>query len=240
MSNKTKSRKQKAEIYNKRYSQIPKDYQERLAWMYDNYHITTAKAASIVQIKNEMLNSIKIEKEIFVVLYEIPEGAPRPRARFVNKNNLTAMAKQYPGYIQMYSISGLMDREYMNKLITEKELIELEYLINTPCYVDYDVYLPTPSAFNSIDVFLAELGCIRPITKPDFDNIEKKYSDMYNGNVWLDDSLVIESKFRKFYSILPRVEITLRYLNQLYNKYQYKMIVNRLGDNKNVKYFEKE
>lgn len=238
--NKIKSRKQKAELYEKRYSEIPKDYQERLYWMYEHYHLTTAKASTIIEIKNEMLKSIKFEKELFVILYEIPEGAPRPRARFINKNNLTSMAKQYPGYIQMYSITGLMDREYMSRLITEKDFIELDHLINTPCYVEYDVYLPTPAAFNTIDIYLSELGYIRPITKPDFDNIEKKYSDMYNGNVWLDDSLVIESRFRKFYSILPRVEIRLKYLNQLYNKYQYKMIVNRIGDNKDVKYFEKE
>lgn len=238
--NKIKSRKQKAELYEKKYSEIPKDYQERLYWMYEHYHLTTAKASTIIEIKNEMLKNIKFEKELFVILYEIPEGAPRPRARFINKNNLTSMAKQYPGYIQMYSITGLMDREYMSRLLTEKDFIELDHLINTPCYVEYDVYLPTPAAFNTIDIYLSELGYIRPITKPDFDNIEKKYSDMYNGNVWLDDSLVIESRFRKFYSILPRVEIRLRYLNQLYNKYQYKMIVNRVGDNKDVKYFEKE
>lgn len=237
---KIKTRKQKAELYEKKYSQIPRDYQERLSWMYDHYHLTTAKATSIIKIRDEMLSSIKFEKEIFVILYEIPEGAPRPRARFINKNNLSNMAKNYPGYIQMYSLTGFADREYMNKLITEQDYLELDYLINTPCYVEYDVYLPTPVIFNSIDTFLAELGYIRPIIKPDFDNIEKKYSDMYNGNVWLDDSLVIESRFRKFYSILPRVEITLRYLNKLYNKYQYNMIVNRIGDNTNVKYFEKE
>lgn len=237
---KIKSRKQKADFYDKQYSHIPKDYQERLNWMYDYYHLTTNKAASIIKIKNEMLNSLRFEKEIFIVLYEVPEGAPRPRARFINRNNLTSMAKNYPGYIQMYSITGSMDKQYMNKLITEQDFLEIDHLINTPCFVEYDAFLPTPKIFNSIDIFLAELGYIRPICKPDFDNVEKKYSDMYNGNIWLDDSLVVESRFRKFYSILPRIEITLRYLNQLYNKYQYNMIVNRIGDNKDVKYFEKE
>lgn len=67
--------------------------------------------------------------------------------------------------------------------------------------------------------------------------MEKKYADMYNGNVWLDDSLVIESSMKKFYSILPRVEIRLRYLNMLYNKYQYECINKRLEEGSNVTYF---
>lgn len=76
---------------------------------------------------------------------------------------------------------------------------------------------------------LAELGMIRPLSKPDFDNVEKKYSDMYTGNIWVDDSIVIESNFNKYYSELPRIEITLRYMNMLYNKYQYKSASKRLG-----------
>jgi hypothetical protein len=87
---------------------------------------------------------------------------------------------------------------------------------------------------------LAELGIIRPITKPDFDNLEKKYSDMYNGNVWLDDALVIESSMAKYYSILPRVEISLRYLNMLYNRIQYDSVVKRVENADNVTYFRKE
>ena len=79
---------------------------------------------------------------------------------------------------------------------------------------------------------LAEAGYIRPICKPDFDNIEKKYSDMYTGNIWEDDSLVMHSSVDKYYSVLPRIEIRLRYLNMLYNKYQYKSMKNRVDDPK--------
>ena len=80
------------------------------------------------------------------------------------------------------------------------------------------------------------MGMIRPLSKPDFDNVEKKYSDMYNGNIWIDDSIVISSSFNKYYSELPRIEITLRYMNMLYNKYQYKSISKRLGQN-DIKFF---
>ena len=84
----------------------------------------------------------------------------------------------------------------------------------------YEVLVLLLTSFNSTDTYLAELGLIRPLLKPDFDNIAKKYSDMYNGNVWLDDSLVIDGRIRKYYSILPRVEIRLRYIKFcFYNLY---------------------
>ena len=44
------------------------------------------------------------------------------------------------------------------------------------------------------------------------DNIGKKYSDMFNSNIWLDDKLVISGTVNKFLSELPRVEIYVRYL----------------------------
>ena len=233
-----KSRKQKARIYEERYSDIPRDFQARLDWMYDHYHITPAKADAIYQARNQMVDTLQFSEELRVILYEEPEGSPRPRARFINKANLTQMARTNPGFIQVYSLTGAADRSFMKRLITEEELIRVDYLINTPCSVRYEAYFKTPSNFNAIDTYLAELGMIRPITKPDFDNIEKKYADMYNGNVWLDDSLVIDSSMSKYYSILPRIEIGLRYLNMLFNKVQYDQISKRVGEADNVNYFK--
>ena len=236
---KIKSRKQKAKIYESKYSDIPRDYYERLNWMYDKFHITESKADIIYNTKNQMLNAIQYSQEYFVILYEEPEGSPRPRARFVNKSNLSSMAKSNPGFIQVYSLTGASDRKFMKRLIDDNDLFQLNYLINTPCNVSYDAFFKTPSSFNTIDTYMAELGIIRPISKPDFDNIEKKYSDMYNGNVWLDDSFVIESHTRKFYSILPRVEITLKCVNMLYNKYQYDSVSKRIEEGSTVDYFKR-
>lgn len=235
-----KTRKQKAKLYAENYSDIPRDFQERLYWMYDKYHLNPKKAQEIYNARNQMIETINFAKEIFIVLYEEPEGSPRPRARFVNKSNIVAAAKSNPGFIQVYSLTGATDRKFMKQLMNEEDFIELDYLINTPCYVQYEAYIKTPSVFNAKDTFLAELGIIRPICKPDFDNMEKKYADMYNGNVWLDDSLVIESSMKKFYSILPRVEIRLRYLNMLYNKYQYESVSKRIEEGSNVTYFNKK
>lgn len=218
---KIKSRKQKAKIYAEKYKDIPRDYLERLDWMYNKYHLTLSKASRILQIRRDMMDTIHFEKEFFMVLYEEPEGTPRPRARLIHE---LSSIKSNPS-IQVYSLTGSSDRVFMKKLIEDQEIQDFSnHLIYTPCYVDYKSYQKTPSFYNTEEIYLAELGLIRPISKPDFDNIEKKYADMYNSNVWLDDMLVVDAHIGKYYSILPRVEITLHYLNMLYNKHQFKSI----------------
>jgi len=210
---------------------IPKDYQERINWIIDTYKISDAKLKDIIDTKDKMLQQMYYMPELFVVIYEIPEGSPRPRARFIKSkgNNILANARSNPGFIQVYSITGAADKKFMQEFKTNSDFDFLESLIYTPCSVKYDAYFKTPSIFNSKEKMLAELGMIRPLSKPDFDNVEKKYSDMYTGNIWVDDSIVIESNFNKYYSELPRIEITLRYMNMLYNKYQYKSVSKRLG-----------
>lgn len=210
---------------------IPKDYQERINWIIDTYKISDAKLKDIIDTKDKMLQQMYYMPELFVVIYEIPEGSPRPRARFIKSkgNNILANARSNPGFIQVYSITGASDKKFMQEFKTNSDFDFLESLIYTPCSVKYDAYFKTPSIFNSKEKMLAELGMIRPLSKPDFDNVEKKYSDMYTGNIWVDDSIVIESNFNKYYSELPRIEITLRYMNMLYNKYQYKSASKRLG-----------
>lgn len=210
---------------------IPKDYQERINWIIDTYKISDTKLKDIIDTKDKMLQQMYYMPELFVVIYEIPEGSPRPRARFIKSkgNNILANARSNPGFIQVYSITGASDKKFMQEFKTNSDFDFLESLIYTPCSVKYDAYFKTPSIFNSKEKMLAELGMIRPLSKPDFDNVEKKYSDMYTGNIWVDDSIVIESNFNKYYSELPRIEITLRYMNMLYNKYQYKSASKRLG-----------
>ena len=210
---------------------IPKDYQERINWIIDTYKISDTKLKDIIDTKDKMMQQMYYMPELFVVIYEIPEGSPRPRARFIKSkgNNILANARSNPGFIQVYSITGASDKKFMQEFKTNSDFDFLESLIYTPCSVKYDAYFKTPSIFNAKEKMLAELGMIRPLSKPDFDNVEKKYSDMYTGNIWVDDSIVIESNFNKYYSELPRIEITLRYMNMLYNKYQYKSASKRLG-----------
>ena len=233
-----KNRKQKASEYQNKYSHIPLDYQERLQWLYDTLKITPNKAEEILNKRDAMLSSLYFT-ETLVILYEEPEGAKRPRTRLINRKNLANMAYNNPDFIHIYSPNAKEDGLYMKRLVSQEDFIQLDGLVCTPCDLEHNTFIKTPSYYSKTDTYLSEIGLIRPMAKPDWDNIGKKYSDMYNQNIWLDDAFVIEGTVRKFYSVLPRIEIRLKYLNMVYNKHQYSSIINRsdYNDDYNLKYF---
>ena len=224
---KRKTRKIKEEEYESKYAHIPIDYKERLSWLYDTLKITDEQAYEILNQRDLMLSQLQYV-DTKIILFEVPEGSPRPRFRLVNRKNLANMAMTNSSFVHVYSLTGHEDSVFMKRLMEKEEFEALDQMICTPCTVDINMYFKTPSYFNKTQTILAEIGLEIPITKPDFDNGAKKYSDMFNANVWLDDTLVIDGSVHKYYSVLPRVEIGLRYLNMLYNNHQYKSITNRV------------
>lgn len=233
---KRKTRKQKSEEYKEKYGDIPIGFTERLEYIYNKYNFDEKTAMQIIEKRNAMINQLQYY-DLNIILYEIPEGSPRPRFRIVNRSNLSNMALSNPNFIHVYSLTGAEDSLYMKRLVNS-ELLELDQLICTPCNITIDAFVKTPSSYSRQDILLSELGLIRPISKPDWDNIEKKYSDAFNKNVWLDDTFVVDGSIHKYYSILPRVEIRLKYLNMVYCKKQYNQIVARKDfNNQKLNYF---
>ncbi len=237
---KRKTRNQKHIEYEEKYGDIPVDYKERLEYLYDKLKISDFQAFDILQKRDMMIQSLYYY-DTQIILFEIPEGSPRPRFRIVNRSNLSNMAISNPNFVHVYSLTGKEDNVFMKRLMNQEDFNALDSMICTPCIIDIYMFFKTPSSYNREDTILAEIGLHRPITKPDWDNGGKKYSDMFNANVWLDDTLVIDGSVHKYYSILPRVEIRLRYLNMVYNKHQYNSIIKRVDydDAYNLKYFNR-
>lgn len=234
---KRKTRLIKSQLYQDKYGSIPIDYEERLSYLYDKLNLNERLEKEILNKRYQMARDLYFNM-IKIILYEIPEGAPRPRFRVINRSNYIGEAIKNPNFIHVYSVNAHEDSVYMHRLLAQ-DLISLQNLICTPCEIDINTYSPTPSNYNKVDTFLAEVGCYRPIAKPDWDNIEKKYSDMFNHNIWLDDIMVIDGHIHKWYSILPRLEIDIKYMNMVYNKHQYNAITNRTDyeERYNLQYF---
>jgi Holliday junction resolvase RusA-like endonuclease len=232
-----KSRKEKMVEYENKYCHIPKDYKQRLEWLYDTLKLDDNKSDEILLQRQAFINSTYYET-IRMIMYEIPEYTPRPRARLINKKGIINAATGNSSFIQVYSITGKANKDYM-QMFKKENLSYLEHLLCTPCDIEYRTYFPTPSYYNKTQIFLAEIGLDRPIIKPDFDNIEKSYSDAFTDNIWIDDIVVVDATLRKYYSVLPRVEIDLKYSNQLYNIHQYKAMIKRKDytEEMNVNYF---
>lgn len=226
------TRKQKQQEYQQKYGQIPIDYEERLRYMINKYNLSDAKMNEILYKRQEVLNNIFWYDYKTIELLEEPEGASRPRVRIL-KNNFNKLAMIDRSMVHVYVPGAGEDHRYMRELVNN-ELAQLDNLIATPCNIEYNAYFKTPSGLSITDTFLCELGLFRPpFAKPDWDNIGKKYCDMFNYNIWMDDTLVVDGSVHKYYSILPRVEIKLRFLNCVYTKSFYNSMKNRKGFNNN-------
>ena len=52
-------------------------------------------------------------------------------------------------------------------------------------------------------------GEIRPMTKPDWDNVGKVVSDALNKLAYRDDTQIVDCTVRKFYSDRPKITVSL-------------------------------
>ena len=74
---------------------------------------------------------------------------------------------------------------------------------------DVCVYMSIPKSASKKKYAMMLSGEIRPEKKPDNDNIEKAIFDSLNKIAYHDDSSIVDSRVRKWYSDEPRVEVTL-------------------------------
>ena len=77
---------------------------------------------------------------------------------------------------------------------------------------------------NNLEKVLAELGFIYPL-RPDFDNLIKTYTDMLKGTLLWDDSIIFEGTSKKYYSVKPRIEIRIEYMEDFDSDFNKKKIV---------------
>ena len=77
--------------------------------------------------------------------------------------------------------------------------------------VDVTFYLRIPPSWPKKKRIEAECGAMRPIKKPDLDNLYKSLTDALTGIVWKDDSIITDASIHKRYTAdTERAEITIR------------------------------
>ena len=190
--------------YEEKYGSIPNDRDQRLQFIMSKAKDQDRTFSSVPK-EIERIRKIKW-KTIKYVIYLIPKASPRPR-------------KSMNGH---FYVNGAADNKRFFKNFY-KETLDTP-IIDTPCKFYCDSYLPIPNDMSLVNQFLAELGLIRPLKKPDFDNLAKTYSDMTQGILLFDDALIIEGISRKWYSCKPRIEITFKYMEEYDSEYNRKRI----------------
>lgn len=186
--------------YNDKYQFVPEDDIGRIDYLLKDTNLRKQKTDLMNEVHR--IHNIKW-KEFRFTIFLLPKSTPRPR---------------YSPRGQMFYVKGAGD----NKKLFQQAMLHTEFdMITTPMEFYCTSYLPIPSAMNKVDKLLAELGFIRPISKPDFDNLAKTYADMIQGIIMSDDALIIKGVSEKYYSCKPRIEIKIRYMETfdcVYNK----------------------
>ncbi len=189
--------------YIKEYGHIPKDKIGRL-----DYLLSTFK--SNISLKGKIINEIKKcmnrnYEEINYTIYLLPKATPRPRSTSSG----------------FFYVKGASD----NKKLFQRELVKSDFnMIYTPCEFYCKSYLPIPKSMNNLEKVLAELGFVYPFL-PDFDNLVKTYTDMIKGSLLYDDGLIYKGVSEKYYSVKPRIEVTIRYMKDFDSKFNKKKIM---------------
>lgn len=189
------------EEYYERYGSYPDDKEGCIAYLKSKMKDSDIKSAE------ELARNVdNIEwDEVKIVLYLIPKSTPRPR---------------WSSLSQRFYVKGAKANKKMIRDIVEEHAIlctRVEFIVES--------YLPTPlSSASKKDILAAEMGAIRPLSDPDWDNIGKTYTDMLTDVLFMDDNIIVRGVSEKYYSIKPRVEITIRWQTKFDSRFNEKRI----------------
>lgn len=199
--------------YIEKFGEIPNDYISRVSELlrgnFKRYR------GSIINEMNRILN-IKWNT-IHIIIYLTPKATPRPR---------------YSGQSKIFYVKGASDNRKRFKKFMERENLPL---IFTPIRFKCISYFPIPSSMNKLEKVFAEMGLIQPISKPDWDNLGKTYSDMIQEELVLDDALIVDGESKKMYSSKPRIELTISYMDEFdsqFNKNKIESMIHRKDEKK--------
>lgn len=104
------------------------------------------------------------------------------------------------------------------KTIEYENLVKIEYRrqcgnakigADTPVDVRVLAFYSIPKSVSKKKRELMMSGKIRPMKRPDTDNVLKSVLDSLNDIAYHDDAQVVDCQIRKFYSDSPRVEVTI-------------------------------
>lgn len=83
-----------------------------------------------------------------------------------------------------------------------------------PVALEVTAFMPIPKGTSKKKKALMDGQKIPHTKRPDFDNLAKLVCDALNGVAWEDDGCIWSACVKKVYSISPRIEVTINYLEE--------------------------
>lgn len=215
---KIKTRDQRLKEYHDKYPVTYSDLESALKHYFKIRKWDFDKAVKKATKKVKEIEKHRVYKTIRIVLYEFPMKTDRPR---------------HTRFGHTFSPNAKANNDYIRKAL--KAVNKTFKLINTPASIVIDAYLEMPSQVPPDEVLLYECKVLKVEEMPDYDNIGKCYTDMLKNNFVCDDDLFYSGTVNKYYSVMPRVEITIHYTEAHESDYVYK----RLKSRKSIKELQK-
>lgn len=87
--------------------------------------------------------------------------------------------------------------------------------LTTPLRVEVKIYRTIQKTGSKRLKADKEAGKVRPVVKPDLDNVFKAVTDACTGILWHDDNQIVEAHIGKYYSLRPRVEVIVSEIEEV-------------------------
>lgn len=207
---KIKSRDQLLKEYKKEHPFTYTDLESALHKYFKDRNWNFNKAVKKASKKVSIIENNRKYKTIRIIFYEYPMKTDRPR---------------HTRFGHTFSPNAKANNDYLRKAI--KVVNKSIKLINTPATIQIDAYMEMPKQVPPDEVLLYECKVLQVEDTPDYDNIGKCYTDMLKNNIVVDDDIFYSGTINKYYSVVPRVEITIRYIESHESDYVYKKLKTR-------------
>ena len=131
-------------------------------------------------------------------------------------------------FVRTYTPKETLQHEKVVAALYEKVAKGKQFKDKMPLDIQITAYYPIPKSTSKKKRKEMLEHQIRPVVKPDLDNIAKLIYDALNGVAWHDDNAIVDTRICKFYSENPRVEIFIQVVDSIIQTQQSK------GDNGNA------
>ena len=206
---KFKSRNARIKEYNEAYPKRIDDPSTALKEYFKSHKMDLEKAIKKAKEKILLIQEEREFESIHIVMYEYPMKTDRPRT--------------FGGHT--FSPNAAANHKYFESAV--HSVVKTMKKITTPAEIEIEAYLEMPSMVPPDEVILFEAKVLNVLDYPDYDNIGKCYTDMLKDVLIIDDNIFWSGRVRKYYSVTPRVEITIRYLTKIESDYIYRKLKNR-------------
>ena len=126
----------------------------------------------------------------------IPVAKGRPK--FAKRGN----------FVTSYTPQDTVNYENLVRLSYQQSCNELRVL-QGEVSMKIDAFFPIPKSTSKKKHQLMAIGAIQYTKKPDADNVAKAICDALNKIAYVDDSQIVSLEVNKYYSDVPRAEITI-------------------------------